>query len=287
MKIITLTSDLGFSDYYLASLKGYIHKRCEAVNVIDVSNTVKPFDIVRAAYFVNNCIADFPDGTVHILAVKPEPTIDINNPERGEYPCVMQYKNQFFVGIDNGIFSLILKEDKPQAIYKIEDVLSSPTAMLFAAKNILAKIACDIVQGVDLEALGSQIFEVKTVYASNPIFEENQIRGSVLHIDHYGNIISNISKDLFHQVGKGEPFVIYFRAKEYYIDTISATYSDVPSGEKVAFFNIEGNLEIAINNGAENGSGGAESLIGMKVGDMIRIEFHPQGSKKTIDNLFS
>lgn len=287
MKIITLTSDMGLTDHYVASLKGYIYKRCRDVKIIDISNTVRPFDILRATYFVNNCIADFPDGTIHIIAVKPEPMIDINSPEQGEYPCVMQFCNQFFVAIDNGIFSLILKEKKPQAIYRIEDVLSSPGAILFAAKNILAKTACDLAQGRNLKDMGKQVFEVKTAYASSPIIEENQIRGSVVHIDHYGNIISNITKELFHQVGKGEPFVIYFRAKEYYIDSISSTYNDVPDGEKVAFFNIEDNLEIAINNGAEQGNGGAKSLMGMKEGDVIRIEFHPQGSKKTIDNLFT
>lgn len=287
MKIITLTSDMGHRDHYVAAVKGYIYKRCEQVNVIDISNDVKAFNILQAAYFINNCFNDFPDGTIHIIAVNSEPVINFGQPDQGEFPCIVQFQNQYFVSIDNGIFSLILKDKAAQAIYRVEDMLSSPAALRFPTKNILAKIACELANGADPAELGEKVISIRKALAFNPVLEENIIKGTVIHIDHYGNIISNISEELFKKVGKDTPFTIYFRKKEYYIDIISTTYNEVPEGEKVALFNSNGNLEIAINKGVEGNGGGANALFGMKTGDIIRIEFHPRGSKATIDNLFT
>jgi S-adenosylmethionine hydrolase len=287
MVIITLTSDMGYHDYYVGAMKGFIYSRVPEARIVDISHSIQPFNIVGAAYNVNHVIQDFPDNTIHILAINSDPKIDISfSGKTDEWPLVVRYKNQFFVGIDNGIFSLILKGNQPEMIYRMTEILTNPNVFRFPAKNLLANLACQVAQGISLDSLGERVEHVNKVSELAPVVEENLIRGHVLHVDIYGNLITNISEDLFLRVGNEEPFVIFFRSKEYFIDKIHGTYNDVAPGERVAIFNSTGLLEIAINKGVPKNGGGAKDLFGLKERDIIRVEFSPRGSKETIDSLF-
>jgi S-adenosylmethionine hydrolase len=108
----------------------------------------------------------------------------------------------------------------------------------------------------------------------------------VVHIDAFGNLITNINKHYFDRYEKDVAYTIYFRNKEYFIEQVSQGYNAVPPGDKVAIFNSNNLLEIAINRGANASTGGAEQLFGIRVGDMIRIEFTPRGSHDNFDSLF-
>src|SRR5690606_30276713 len=107
MQIITLTTDLGLSDHYVASLKGQLYGTNNSINVVDVTHDIQSFNIAQAAYFINNIFRDFPEGTIHFLGVDALPQISIGNPESNLYPIVMKLKGHYFVGCDNGIFSLL------------------------------------------------------------------------------------------------------------------------------------------------------------------------------------
>jgi S-adenosyl-L-methionine hydrolase (adenosine-forming) len=287
MPFITLTSDMGNRDYYVGALKGFIYKRLPEAKIIDLSHNIRPFNIIEAAFCVSNVIEDFPDDTIHILAVNSDPNIDINMPSnRDEWPMVMYYRKQYFVGIDNGVFSLILQGNSPDAFYRMTEAITIPGILRFPAKNLLAKIACQIAEGNNLNDLGELVDSCKTVSDLIPVVEPNLIRGHVLHIDVYGNLITNIREDLFKRIGGDEPFIIYFRSKDYFIDKIHNSYNEVPHGERVAIFNSNNLLEIAINMGVHKNGGGANTLFGLKERDIIRIEFTPPGSKETIDSLF-
>jgi S-adenosylmethionine hydrolase len=112
------------------------------------------------------------------------------------------------------------------------------------------------------------------------------IQGTVIHTDTFGNIITNVKKSDFDRFGENTPFIIYYVDKSYHIDVISEYYNDVAMGERVAIFNSNDLLEIAINRGANGSTGGATKLFGVRVGDIIRIEFIPAGSRKDIHSLF-
>jgi S-adenosylmethionine hydrolase len=198
----------------------------------------------------------------------------------------MQLKGQFFVGNDNGIFSLLLRNQEPQGLWAIDDVLSQPELMKFPTKNILAPAACRLANGEKPGDFASPTKSYKKAFRINPVIDGNTLKGSVIHIDHYGNLITNIRQDDFYRLGRNIPFIIYFRQKEYFIDEISLGYNEVPAGEKVAIFNDEGLLEIAINKGTPENGGGASQLFGLQVGDVVRIEFTPRGSRETISSLF-
>lgn len=285
MQVITLTTDMGERDHYVASLKGTILSRCPEARIIDVSHDVKPFDAAEAAFLVSSCIADFPEGTVHVIGVDTEPMINFSGSE-GSFPSVMKFKGQYLISNDNGFFGSFLNEEEHEGFYRIDDVLSNPELFKFPSKNILVPAACRLLNGDKPQDFCSEFGTFKKAFALTAVIEPNLIKGNVIHIDNYGNLITNVHSSLFDRFGQDTPFTIYYRNKDYHIDEVSVTYNQVPPGEKVAVFNQRGYLEIAINRGANGSNGGAERLFGIRLGDVIRIEFTPRGSRTTIDSLF-
>jgi hypothetical protein len=285
MQIVTLTTDLGLKDYYVASLKGQLMAACPSVQLVDISHDVQPFNIAQAALFINNVLRDFPAGTIHFIGVDALPKISIGNPESNLYPAVMKLNGHFFVGCDNGIFSLINGYKEAEEIIRIDD-FSAKFALRFPTRHIYVPTIQRLVNGSSLADLGEPIESVKKVFTTQPTLESNLIKGTVIHIDKYGNVIVNITERLFNEVGNGHPFTIYFKSSQYFIETISKNYHEVPTGEKLALFNEGGFLEIAINKGVSGNGGGAGSLLGLSVGDIVRMEFHPKGSKDNIESLF-
>lgn len=286
MQLITLTSDLGIKDHFVASIKARIFSTLKDVQIVDISHQVKAFDIAQASFYIKNCIDDFPDGTIHLIGVDCEPIINFGSQEHSSVPAILHYKNQYFVSNDNGIFSLIVGENQFESFWHVDDVLSNPSTFLFPIKKILVPIVAKIASGIKIDSFASKVERFNRKVRLNPITENNLIIGSVIHVDHFGNLISNIDRSLFDKFGKDVPFVIYFRRKEYYIDEISKNYSEVAAGERLALFNSSDLLEIAINRAASSLHGGAKELFGLNEGDTIRIEFSPKGSKETIDSLF-
>jgi S-adenosylmethionine hydrolase len=286
MGIITLTTDMGLRDHYVSSLKGAIYSNFPDARIIDISHQVSAFNISQAAYFLKNAQSSFPEGTVHVIGVDAEPNVNFTEPEKSELPMIMKYADQYYVGVNNGIFSLILGSDKYQELWQMEDVLSQPELMNFPTKNILIPAACKIAMRNEFNTFCSPADRLKRVIPLSPVLEGHTIKAAVIHIDHYGNVITNVHKNDFYRLGKNVPFVIYFRQKEYYIDKISIGFNDVPAGEKVALFNDSGYLEIAINKGTPDNGGGASNLFGLRLKDIIRIEFTPRGSRQTLESFF-
>ncbi len=285
MNIITLTTDAGEKDHYVASLKGEIFSNSEDVNVIDISHQIKPFDVGQAALQLNNCISSFPKGTIHIVGVDDEPIITPSI-EDCSHPCIMKYKEQFFIAVDNGFFGCLVGEDSHEDFYVVTEMTNEISAHSFSTKNILIPIALKVLAGEDFLNFSAVKKRFKSAYTLGVFLEPNIIKGYVVHIDAYGNLISNIKKEQFDVYKEFAAFTIYYRNKEYFIEQISNTYHDVSPGEKLALFNSNNYLEIAINRGASRLNGGAEQLFGVRTGDMIRIEFTTPGSHKTIDSLF-
>ncbi|MBL4707713.1 MAG: SAM-dependent chlorinase/fluorinase [Flavobacteriales bacterium] len=259
MAIITLTTDLGTEDHYVGVLKGSILKHCPDATIIDISHKIPPYDILKAAYTLKNCFKDFPEGTIHIIGVNPEISTEAIN-------LVILYKGQYFIGSDNGVFSLIF-EDVPEKMIEIS-IMADPDAITFPTKDIFTKAACHIAKGGTLEMIGMPTTELNEKALFRAVSVGNIIKGMAIHIDHYGNIITNIDDTFFKAFGQGREFKIEFRRGDYDINSISKVYSDVPEGEKLAIFSSSRMLEIAMN------KGNASKLLGMKESDIVRIEFY-------------
>ncbi|HLU86529.1 MAG TPA: SAM-dependent chlorinase/fluorinase [Taishania sp.] len=288
MRFITLTTDMGLNDYYVATVKASILQRCNSpIHLIDVTHAIKPFDVAEAAFQVSQAYPSFPAGTVHIVGVDAEPIVNFGNSD-GAFPSVMEMDGQYFVSNDNGFFGVLHQlVNKAYKFYRVEEILSNPKSIQFPTKNMLVPIAGKIINGENLEDFATPHPHFRRAFLSNPTIEENLIKGSIIHFDNFGNAISNITQELFVEIGKNEPFTLKFReGKSYIIDRISRTYNEVTPGEKLAIFNENGLLEIAINRGANESTGGAEKLFGLRKNDVIRIDFTPQGSKETLHELF-
>ncbi len=277
---------MGLNDHYVASLKGILLSAVDNCSIVDVTHDVRPFDVAEAAFHVSSCYRDFPDGTVHVIGVDSEPIVNFSGSD-GSFPSILVFENQYFVSNDNGFFGVFLKEEQPQSFWRIDDVLSNPKLFKFPTKNMLLSAATRILNGEKIENLASPFDSYKNAFSPVAVSELNLIKGHVIHCDSYGNAITNIHKSLFDRNGKDIPFIIRFKKKDYFIDIISSSYNEVSPGEKVAIFNENDFLEIAINRGASKSNGGAEQLFGLHKNDIVRIEFTPKGSKQTIDDLFS
>lgn len=285
MSIITLTTDLGLKDHYVASLKGQLLSELQGCQIVDISHDVQPFNLAEAAYYLNNVMDDFPEGTIHFVGVDHLPHISIGKEEDNLYPIVMKLKGQFFVGCDNGMFSLINGYEEAEEMIRIDD-FSAKASLRFPTRNIYIPTIVALCNGEELSTLGEVIEKIRISFTTQPTVDTNLIKGTVIHEDKYGNVIVNITEKLFGEVGAGNPFTIYFKHSKYFIENIASNYYDVPMGEKLALFNDNGFLEIAINKGVQGSGGGAASLLGLHVKDMIRVEFHPKGSKDNIEALF-
>jgi S-adenosylmethionine hydrolase len=256
MSVITLTSDIGETDYYLGAVKGKILSLCPDVRIVDISNHVTPFDIFRAAFILKNAWPDFPQNTIHIVNVKS--TDDDTN-----RILLIEKEGHYFIGFDNGLFSLVFKE-MPSIIHEIN--IEDKPEYTFIMKDIMVALACKIVNGTPLSQLGQSANNIKQLQTLQPVLNDNTLRGNIIYTDRYGNAMTNIKRDYFNQVRNGRGFRINFMKYDN-ISSISSKYSDVPEGEKVCIFNAAGYLEIAINKGKAN------ELFGLKLGDYIQIEF--------------
>lgn len=264
MPTITLTSDMGTADHYVAAVKGMILGQMDQVDLVDISHDITPFDTAGAAFILRHSWKNFGKGTVHIIGVNAETTLE--RPHR-----VVEAEGQYFVGTDNGIFALILGQ-KPDAVYDLNIQMDSDV-MTFPMRDVLVKAACHLARGGAPSFIGKEVPAIYPADDLRPVLEEGVIKGYVIHVDGYENVITNIPRSLFDEVRKNRDFRIMMKRSTHDIRTISTHYAAVPDGERVALFNEAALLEIAINRGAPGNGGGAASLFGLKKGDFIRVEF--------------
>ncbi|CAN5570620.1 SAM-dependent chlorinase/fluorinase [soil metagenome] len=251
MAIITLTTDLGLKDHYVGAIKGAILSRVLNATIVDISHQIPTYNIQDAAFIIKNTYPNFPKGSIHIIGIKTEQT--------NQSPHVIIFSDgHFFIGADNGIFSLL---DAP-----IEKIIELPIATsTFPTRDVFAIVASELANGKKMEELGTVKESILERMPFRAVSMGDMIRGTVEYIDSYGNVICNITQTLFNQVGKGREFKIEFA--RYEIDKISKTYNDVPEGEILAFFNAANQLEISMN------SDRANSMLNLKLNDSITIRF--------------
>ena len=254
MAIVTLTTDFGKSDYYAALIKGALLGCTPSLQLVDITHNIPTFDIVQGAFVLGNTFRSFPEGTIHVLSV--------NNYDGNLAFIALQREGHYFVGPDNGVFSLIFGK-LGNEIYRLPYHADDP----FPMRTISCHAVDHIVSGKPLNEIGMPAGDGEQRIALQPVISKSQIRGVVIHVDQYENAITNIGKELFEKVGKGRPFSIVFKRNEP-IRKISNIYHEVPIGEPLAFFNASGFLEIAINMGK------ASSLLGLQIDDMVQVDFH-------------
>ena len=252
MPIVTLTTDFGLFDNYVALLKGALLRQSPNLQIVDISHNVRPYDIVQGAFVLKNTYPSFPVGTIHIITVN-------NSPEGMSLIC-LQHEGQIFIGPDNGIFSLVFP--KMPDTFRLDYDKQSP----FPIQQTLANTVQHLAAGQPLHEVGFPAGETVQRIALQPVLSHSQIRGSVIYVDHYENVVINIPKELFEKVQNGRKFALFFKRNDP-ITHLSHHYTDVPVGDTLCLFNAAGFLEIAVSMGK------ASSLLGLKLDDMVQVDF--------------
>ncbi|MCH2046450.1 MAG: SAM-dependent chlorinase/fluorinase [Saprospiraceae bacterium] len=255
MNIVTLTTDFGWKDYYVGVLKGKILSQGTATVFADITHQIENYNIVQAAFVVRNSYKSFPKGSIHLVSVN-----NVYAPER--HFLAIEHEGHYFVGPDNGIFSLLF-EQLPEKIYRL------PKAQQIHALDVndyFAYAVNHIFQKQPFAEIGTPVRQILQRFSLRPILSRDQIRGSVIHVDNYGNVILNIDRELFFRGCKGRNFEIYFKRFDP-ITIIHEQYSDVPVGEVLCLFNSANYLEIAVNMGK------ASTLFGLDIDDSVQIDF--------------
>lgn len=273
MAILTFTSDFGLRDYYVAAVKGAILSQLPEVRIVDISHEVNAFNISEAAYLVRNAYAYFPKGSVHLIGVKSETAPD--TPHR-----IVLYEGHYFLAADTGIFRLMFRKE-PDAVYDL-NLPSSSDVLTFPVLHVLVHAACHLLRKGTPEVIGKRVPSIREAHIGNVYRDQDTIRGHVIHVDRYGNLITDIPQRLFKEVGVGRKFNILLRTQKYKIKRISNHYGDGNSGDVLALFNTEGLLEIAMRDGAPDSGGGASQLLGLNTNDLIVVVF--DSVEKTLDS---
>jgi S-adenosylmethionine hydrolase len=255
VQIVSLTSDFGTTDYYAGELKGRILQHLPTAQVIDISHDVAPFDIVQGAMYLSNTYNKFPRGTIHVAAVQ-------NFYTTHNELIAFEREGYFFIGPNNGIFSLIWNDVLVQSIH----VVSPITEKTQTLPESIAHAAAYLAHGLPLNEIGPIVGQFNKKMSIQPVVTNNQIRATIIHIDRFDNAIVNLHKDAFNILSNGRNFKIYFKHDDP-IYHICQHYAEVPVGDALALWNTAGYLEIAVNMGK------ASTLYNLNKNETIQIYF--------------
>ncbi len=275
MSLITLTTDFGLKDHSVGAVKGAIHTELPEAVIVDISHQITPFNIAETAYVLRNAYKSFPEGSVHIIGVDSELNKETNH-------IALKLDNHYFVCPNNGVISMIASEFRPEKIVEIN--IHDRIESSFPVLDVFVKVACHIKRGGSLDIIGKKITDYKKIKDLQPIIstDNTKITGSIIYIDNYGNVITNINRKLFNQIGKGRRFEML--VGRYTFKKIYEKYSDIidfslslderhHDGSRMSLFNSAELIEIAIYRSNLETVGGAFNLLGLKYRDQLTVIF--------------
>jgi hypothetical protein len=259
--VITLLSDFGLSDPYVASMKGVILSICRRAIIIDITHDVTRFNVREGAYLLSAAVAHFPIGTIHVCIVDP-------GVGSGRKALLIKTKRSYLTGPDNGILiPAAIKEGLEKVIEirnrKYVQNVISPT---FHGRDIFASVAAHLAGGVSIDEFGPQTREYIQQNSLKPLVSEDRAVGQIIHIDGYGNIVTNISLEELRELKITPSSVIDVDIGSVTVRArFCRTYSEVDVGETLALFGSTGFLEVSIN------GGNAASVYGVQEGTQITV----------------
>lgn len=242
--IVTLTTDFGTKDSYVAEMKGAILTRNPAVRFIDITHDIPPQDIVKASLVLWRSYAHFPAGTIHLVVV--DPTVGTKR-----RLLLAASKKYLFLAPDNGILSPIVDEEKEISLYTVvpERLRLKSISHTFEGRDILVPCAAALSKGFSPGRIGKPISSVTTLSQWRLSFRKDHLEGTVLSVDHFGNVVTNIrKKNYLHFKQKGKGKEVWIQSKKWVIKKLSRTYAEEIQGP-VALFGSSGLLELALQNG--------------------------------------
>jgi len=253
MQFITIISDLGLRDYYAGMIKGLIYRDLPEARVVDITHEIAPYDIVEAAFNLQQSYRAFPKGTIHLVLV--------SNHDNPDHSIAFRHKGHWFLGPNNGLFSLVF-DDVPQPLLRVDLSLRDLLAMRHKLGGLLSRI----VTGAEDQEIGIAGASYVQRLHLHPVVTQTEIRGSVMYVDRFGNTVINVRRELFEQVRRGRDFEIFFK-RNHPITELLSPAEHIEVGEPYCHFNDAGFLEIAVN------MGNASELFNLRKDETIQIQF--------------
>ena len=261
--LVILITDFGTKDFYVGAVKGVIYSIYPEVRIDDISHNVSSFEVAEGAYTLQKAAAEFPKGTVFVAVVDPGVGTE-------RKPVALKTKDgKFFVGPDNGLFSVVMDSLGIDVIYEISNphvMRKGRLSSTFHGKDIFGPCAAHLASGFPIELVGPVLKDYVRLKARSPVVQKDTIIGNVVTIDKYGNVITNVQEELLRkiEIGRGDLVILKIKDVEMRAKYVKA-YADVPTGEYLCLIGSTGAFEVAIN------MGNLAQKIGVKRGDSISI----------------
>ncbi len=248
MPIVTLLTDFGNTDHYVAEMKGVLLSRAPGAVLVDVTHGIAPGDVRSAAYILGRTWHRFPAGTIHMVVV--DPGVGTN---RAAF--AFSANDHRFVGPDNGVFTPLLHDAKVEIVVLDTPESASPT---FHGRDLFAPAAAALACGVALQSLGQPFAGMPDRLAyTQPHYEGKTVVGEVVYIDRFGSLVTNLTSDLVPKYARLE-------VEDLDLGPLRSTYADVTVGGLLAYIGSGGAIEIAVRNGS------AARRLGVGVGGRVR-----------------
>ena len=263
-QIITLTTDFGLADEFVGVMKGVLLSFAPTATLIDISHSIPPQDIREGAWTLIASYHYFPIGTVHLVVIDP----GVGSARK---ILALQADNHFFIGPDNGVFTPLLQQGLVQQVYSLENhaLFLSKRSTTFHGRDIMAPVAARIAAGMELHQVGSPMAPGECCRITLPAARHfgDRISGTVIHIDHFGNLRTSITAHDLTESQKRREVVI--QCGGHSIHGLSSSYAAVPVGQLLAVFDSRKHLEIASN------QDNAARIMGCGVGEEVLVTLQP------------
>lgn len=272
MSIITLTTDYGIKDHFVASVKGAVLTAIPHAQIVDISHCIDLYNIANASYVLLGAYKNFPANSVHMVLVEAEMYDQTSF-------LLIKLNNQYILTANNGTLSLLASENENAEIIELDipnSCANTQSLYIFVANKVINENKFAELGTAVKYADCEELVELKVKVAD----DENAIRGSIIYEDHYGNAVTNITKELFEKVRNNRKFVINAsRYKAYRINEFYADFNtEVKSireyeGDMMFIFNDLDFLQMSIYKSNPSTIGNVKSLFGLTYRDAIIIEF--------------
>jgi len=244
--IITLTTDFGLNDHFVGTMKGAILSLAPEAEIVDICHSVQAFDILDGALTLAQAYSYFPVRTVHVVVVDP-------GVGSGRRPILASSERQNFVAPDNGVLSLIYAREERLSVRHItsEHYFLQPLSNTFHGRDIFAPVAAYLAKGVDHEKFGDEITDFVRFNAPRPkVIDPKTIRGVVLKVDRFGNLVTNITPQDVPLLFQAQPPAFKIVVGKSEVTSMKTNYAEGAPGEVFGILGSMGYLEIASNRGA-------------------------------------
>ena len=256
--VITLMTDFGTNDHFAGDMKGVILGINPQAQIVDITHAIPPQDIHGAAFLINSACHYFPNGTIHVVVVDP----GVGSQRRA---IICQTDTAYFVCPDNGVLSYVLGDNTAHRVVSLDNTTFwlSKVSNTFHGRDIFAPAAAHLSRRISLNQFGNAVNNVVRLSIPMPQVTKTTIAGSVIWIDRFGNLITNLTSDMLESFGMNNGFVISAGKAE--LSELNSAYAESEEGECLAIIGSSGYVEISVNQGS------AARILGLKRNDVIEV----------------